>query len=71
MPLGSAPYVVGDFNDDGTLDVVSNDGHVLLGNGDGTFAAGASLPVVAGPYEVGDFNGDGVLDLVLATGWCF
>ena len=63
--------VIGDFNQDGNLDLVtdyqtgSDQGFsVLLGNGDGTFQVGTNDST---PFEiglVGDFNGDGVLDLV-------
>ena len=43
---------------------------VLLGNGDGTFAAKADYATGAGPRSVavGDFNGDGKLDLATANG---
>src|SRR5208337_816544 len=70
--------VVGDFNNDGKLDVVSLEGpggyleiDVALGNGNGTF----QYPVVQNlfspgqhtPYAmaVGDFNGDGNLDVAV------
>lgn len=73
----SDPNVVGDFNNDGVLDVVSiaDDGSgakVYLGKGDGTFQAPlmfrSSLypPEQAGgvsPIVAGDFNGDGNADL--------
>jgi flagellin-like hook-associated protein FlgL len=42
---------------------------VLLGSGDGTFAAKQSFtagPSAPGNVEVGDFNGDGVVDVVTA-----
>ena len=75
-PVNAA--VVGDFNGDGKLDVVSiNSGgatfelDVAIGNGDGTF----QYPIVQNvfsisqptPYAmaVGDFNGDGRLDVAL------
>jgi hypothetical protein len=74
---------VGDFNNDGKLDVVVEDSTasgeqagvtVFLGNGDGTFKQGHTytLPTGcwAGPIAVGDFNGDGSLDLVVANSGC-
>jgi hypothetical protein len=63
---------VGDFNGDGSPDLVvayQDPGgvSVLLGNGDGSFQQ--ALPVVVGfgvfSLAVGDFNGDGRPDLVL------
>jgi hypothetical protein len=44
---------------------------VLIGNGDGTFQAPASIPVGAGiSYGVvGDFNGDGKPDLAISSGF--
>ncbi len=68
--------VVGDFNNDGNLDVaVANESapggvNVLLGNGDGTFQSPIVTPTSNGPtfIAVGDFNHDGKLDLV-ATGY--
>ncbi len=55
-----------DFDHDGKLDLVTGGGKIFMGNGDGTFHAGAnsiqgSLPVT------GDFNGDGNADVVLDT----
>jgi uncharacterized membrane protein len=59
-PVGDSNVLIGDFNADGILDIAVATG-VLLGNGDGTFAANAvALPQVA--TAVGDFNGDGNLD---------
>jgi len=76
-PAGSAVNVAtGDFNGDGILDIVSTSDNipgsvsVLLGTGDGTFAA---RPIIsrAGSFPsavtVGDFNHDGKLDLVAAV----
>jgi hypothetical protein len=69
---------VGDFNNDGKLDVATaNYGDdsvsVLLGNGDGTFGAAqvtdtSHAPNHYGPHSVavGDFNEDGNLDLAVA-----
>jgi hypothetical protein len=38
--------------------------HVLLGNGDGTFRAGPSIPLAAGALAVADLNHDGIPDVV-------
>jgi FG-GAP-like repeat len=75
IPEGVDYLATGDFNGDGKADLVamsdSSDGlTVLLGNGDGTFAAVAAHP--AAEYEildvvVGDFNGDGTPDLAVQT----
>jgi hypothetical protein len=70
MPSEDEFYMllVGDFNRDGNLDLVS-EGRlmtVFLGNGDGTFTRGQSSPYKyqAGQWVTGDFNGDGILDIV-------
>ncbi|MGD0363470.1 MAG: FG-GAP-like repeat-containing protein [Bryobacteraceae bacterium] len=76
LPVGSAPsYVaVADLNNDGKLDLaVTNSGSatvsILLGNGDGTFAAHQDYATGNAPMAVavGDFNHDGILDLVTAN----
>jgi hypothetical protein len=72
---------VGDFNGDGKVDLAvvnfatssNNDAGtvtVLLGNGDGTFQAAASLTTGICPNSiaVGDFNGDGKTDLAVVNG---
>ncbi|MEA2338782.1 MAG: hypothetical protein QOE82_2789, partial [Thermoanaerobaculia bacterium] len=53
-----------DMNGDGKLDAVlssaDSNGQLLLGNGDGTFAAPSMLP--GNPSQIADFDGDGRLD---------
>ena len=67
---------IGDFNHDGKLDlgVSKQDGglsqvQIFLGNGDGTFQAGANYPVGPEPSSVavGDFRHNGNLDLAVAS----
>jgi hypothetical protein len=63
----------GDLNGDGRLDVVvanydADTVSVLLGKGDGSFAAAVDYPVGVHPHgvAVGNFNGDGKPDVVVA-----
>lgn len=55
------PFVA-DFNGDGKPDILSTDGTMNLGNGDGTFTPGTS--VVGGALAVADYNGDGKPDVL-------
>ena len=64
----------GDLNGDGKLDIVtanfdSATVSVLIGKGDGTFAAKVDYPTGNSPHSVvlGDLNGDGKQDLVVAN----
>jgi hypothetical protein len=59
---GTGTPFVADFNGDGKPDILSADGTMQLGNGDGTFRAGT--PVTGGVVAVADFNGDGKLDVL-------
>ncbi len=74
-PVGAHPegLTVGDFNEDGHLDIAtanseSDDVSVLLGNGNGTFRSGYSFGVGQSPMflSTGDLDRDGTLDLAVA-----
>jgi Bacterial Ig-like domain (group 3)/FG-GAP-like repeat/FG-GAP repeat len=63
----------GDFNKDGKLDLAVNDGvttYIYLGNGDGTFTAGAAYvgDASVGYLAASDLDGDGNLDLWIGSG---
>ncbi len=60
---------VGDFNQDGVLDVVTPNGSksgLFLGVGDGTFRQGTQLNLQPEALVAADINGDGKLDIVAA-----
>ena len=77
-PNAGGSMTTGDFNSDGKLDFVAVDGSgtmtlaSFLGNGDGTFRAGATLnftdpnETIARVYAY-DFNHDGKLDVLVFT----
>src|SRR5581483_4655388 len=82
QPLGSpfgvgttpSAVAIGDFDGDGIPDLaVANSGSgnvsVLLGNGDGTFAAAVNFSVGSSPSSVAaaDWDGDGKLDLAVGN----
>jgi hypothetical protein len=57
-----ATQFVADFNGDGKPDILTSDGTLNLGKGDGTFTAGTA--VMGGALAVADFNGDGKPDVL-------
>jgi hypothetical protein len=64
----SQPLVTADVNGDGKKDLLTADGMLYLGNGDGSFGFGTqALPsrftYFSAAFAVGDFNGDGKLDV--------
>jgi hypothetical protein len=69
-----AVVLTGDVNGDGIPDLVSVSRAgvtALIGNGDGTFKAGATYPLGGDDFDqgavLGDFNHDGKLDIAVAT----
>ena len=71
--LKSAHVAVGDFNNDGKLDLAVDAGGVvfLQGQGDGTFVAGTAATRLAlgtaNNFWVADLNNDGNLDLIVSS----
>jgi hypothetical protein len=62
---GSGNQFVADFNGDGKPDILTSDGTLNLGNGDGAFTLGTSLSGTSVPVlAVADFNGDGKPDVL-------
>lgn len=72
IPNGLGSVVLGDFNEDGKLDLIVSTisgpevALVLLGNGDGTFTQSAAIPNSTGflHARVADLNGDKHLDYI-------
>jgi hypothetical protein len=59
---GNGNVFEADFNGDGIPDLLSADGTLQLGKGDGTFNTGTA--VNGQPVAIGDFNGDGKMDVL-------
>jgi hypothetical protein len=63
----SASLAVADLDGNGTKDIVTASGSVLLGNGDGTFRVGPTYAGGLSSYvTAADLNGDGKIDLITA-----
>jgi len=63
--------VIGDFNEDGYLDValpVNNEVRVAINRGNRTFVATRGYPLPCGEIATADVNNDGHLDIVDCTG---
>ena len=61
---------IGDFDADGHLDILTTEGEVLLGRGDGTFELALFDPGDPGfgmRARFADYNGDGLLDIVTGS----
>jgi type II secretory pathway component GspD/PulD (secretin) len=74
LPSTPSAVAVGDFNGDGSIDIAVTDSAnnavaILLGSGDGTFAAPVTYPTGTTPVAllVKDFNADGFLDLAVVN----
>ncbi len=79
LPQGYHSVAVGDFNEDGHMDVAAttqgapNPVSILLGDGSGHFGARTDFPagVLDAIALAADLNGDGHLDVLLASGGGF
>jgi hypothetical protein len=65
IPYGAANPIAADMNRDGKLDILGY-GCILLGKGDGTFAAGGCAQYSGTPVATADFDGDGLVDAAMS-----
>ncbi|HWB85645.1 MAG TPA: FG-GAP-like repeat-containing protein [Bryobacteraceae bacterium] len=66
---GKAAIATGDVNGDGALDIVTNAGTILFGDGKGGFPARKDYVVDGGDsVMLADFDGDGKIDIIIGTG---
>jgi len=64
----AANAAVADFKNDTHMDIATNDGHILLGDGTGHFSLmPGSQFVAAANLVAGDFNKDGKIDIATVT----
>ncbi len=74
LNLGPYDLVAGDFTGNGKQDLAiatyAGTVEIFLGNGDGTFKAGVTLPISYIPYAIvdADFRNNGILDLAVLNG---
>ncbi|MGB6933107.1 MAG: FG-GAP-like repeat-containing protein [Acidobacteriaceae bacterium] len=67
--IKAAPWLLGDFNGDGKLDLIAGN-HVYLGHGDGTFRSAGVISFPPGStlgVAAADVNHDGKTDLLILT----
>jgi VCBS repeat protein len=64
--IGSGNSFTADFNGDGKPDLITSEGFLELGNGDGTFTSKGQIGST--PLAVADFNGDGKPDILATVG---
>jgi hypothetical protein len=68
---GIADAVVGDYNRDGSFDLVMSNGtnsFLFVGNGDGTFKAATTLALSSSALTAADIDRDGRLDIITGEG---
>src|SRR5206468_3366379 len=59
--------VLADITLDGNLDIVTNEGEIFAGDGDGGFASASAFDYFGDDVAVVDYNRDGLPDIVLTS----